>query len=182
MLYSPRCPSCQACVSVRIPVERFRPSKTQKRIAKRNADIQVRYEPVEFNQDHFELYMKYQRARHPDSTMCDDDPSKYISFIDSYFSESNFLSFYLDDTLIGVSVIDHFTGGISAVYTYFDPEHSKRSLGTYAILYLIKQARMRRIPHVYLGYWVKDSDKMAYKTAFKPLEGYLDRKWSDLNF
>jgi arginine-tRNA-protein transferase len=180
MLYSPRCPSCQECISVRIPVDRFKPSKTQKRILKRNLDLRVQYERVEFEQSHFDLYLKYQKHRHPDSSMCDDDPWKYISFIDSYYSQSNFLSFYLNDQLIAASVVDHFQGGISAVYTYFDPEFAKRSLGTYAILYMIKQARMRQIPYVYLGYWVRNSEKMAYKSAFKPLEGYFDRKWSDL--
>jgi len=112
--------------------------------------------------------------------MCDDDPEKYISFIQSNFSNSKFVCFYDNKTLIGISTIDQFDGGISAVYTFFDPEQSQRSLGTYAIMYLLKLARLREIPHVYLGYWVDQSSKMDYKRKFKPLEGYQNRQWLNL--
>ena len=114
--------------------------------------------------------------------MCDDDPKKYISFINSDYSKSRFLCMYLDDELIGISVIDQFDGGLSAVYTFFDPKYSKRSLGTYIILYTIKLARLREIPYLYLGYWIENSSKMSYKKQFKPLEGYIDRDWRELDF
>ena len=87
----------------------------------------------------------------------------------------------VDDKLIGISVIDQFDDGLSAVYTFFDPEYSKRSIGTYVILYMIKIARLRKIPHVYLGYWIEQSKKMSYKRNFKPLEGYINRNWVDLS-
>jgi len=180
MLYSPKCPNCKACVSVRIPVIDFKASRGQKRTWRRNLDLTVKIEDVSFQQAHFELYLKYQRARHPDSSMCDDDPNKYIGFIDSAYSHSKFLCLYLQDKLIGICVLDNFDGGLSAVYTFFDPEHNKRSLGTYAILYMIKLARMRKIPFVYLGYWIDQSSKMAYKQNFKPLQGYVDRRWVNL--
>lgn len=181
MLYTPKCPSCKACVSVRIPVNLFRPSKSQKRIWKKNKDIKIEIQDVKFKQEHFDLYLKYQRARHPDSTMCDDDPAKYISFIKSDYSKSRFLCMSVGDKLIGISVVDQFDGGLSAVYTFFDPEYSKRSLGTYVILYMIKIARLRKVPHVYLGYWIDQSSKMSYKRNFKPLEGYINRNWVDLS-
>jgi len=82
--------------------------------------------------------------------------------------------------VIGVSVIDQFEGGISAVYTFFDPDQSGRSLGTFAILYLLKLAKFKDIPYVYLGYWIESSQKMNYKRNFKPLQGYIDRQWIDL--
>ena len=181
MLYTPKCPNCKACVSVRIPVDKFSPSKSQKRIWKKNHDIRITIEEVAFRQKHFDLYLKYQRARHPDSTMCDDDPNKYISFIESNYSKSRFLCMYVDKKLIGISVVDQFEGGISAVYTFFDPEYSKRSLGTYIILYMIKISRLRKVPYVYLGYWIDQSAKMNYKRHFKPLEGYIDRNWVNLD-
>lgn len=181
MLYSPKCPTCSACMSVRIPSAQFVPSKSQRRVWRKNADLEVGIEDVSFQQSHFDLYLKYQQHRHPDSSMCDTDPSKYIGFIESDFSRSKFLCLYLEGELIGISVIDQFDGGISAVYTFFDPQHSNRSLGTYAILYLCKLARMREIPFVYLGYWIAESQKMNYKRNFKPLQGYQDRRWVSLD-
>jgi arginine-tRNA-protein transferase len=126
------------------------------------------------------MYFRYQQARHPDSSMCDRDPQKYISFIRSSFSKSKFLCLYEEDTLIGISVLDQFDGGVSAVYTFFEPEQSNRSLGTFAILYLIKLARKQNIPYVYLGYWIEESSKMSYKSKFRPLEGYMNKRWEEL--
>jgi len=180
MLYSPKCPSCSACVSVRIPTDRFIVSKSQKRVWRKNNDLTASLEDVRFEQEHFDMYLRYQKHRHPDSSMCDEDTEKYVSFIDSGYSESKFLIFRLNDVLIGTSVIDQFEGGLSAVYTFFDPDFSNRSLGTYAILYLLKIAKTHRIPFVYLGYWINRSQKMDYKRKFKPLQGYKDRQWKDL--
>ncbi|NND83416.1 MAG: arginyltransferase [Gammaproteobacteria bacterium] len=180
MLYSPKCPTCNACVSVRIPVASFRPSRSQKRVWRKNMDLRISLEKVEFKQPHFEMYLRYQKSRHPESSMCDEDPKKYIGFIDSEFSESRFLCMFLDNKLIGISVLDQFEQGVSAVYTFFEPEHSARSLGTYAIMTMIKLARLRNVPHVYLGYWIDGSPKMDYKRRFKPLEGYRDRHWVEL--
>lgn len=181
MLYAPKCPSCRACISVRIPAAEYKPSRNQKRVWKKNLDLNVKIEKVNFEQAHFDMYLRYQQARHPDSSMCDDDPQKYIGFINSQFSKSRFLSIFAGEQLIGISVIDQFEGGVSAVYTFFEPEQAHRSLGTYAIMYLIKLARERAIPHVYLGYWIERSSKMTYKSKFRPLEGYVDRRWVDLN-
>jgi len=177
MLYSPKCPTCNACVSVRIPVQEFAASRSQKRIWRKNNDLRVVIQNVGFDQEHFDLYLKYQLARHPESSMCDEDPQKYIGFINSRFSESRFLCIYAEDKLIGVSVLDQFEGGLSAVYTFFDPQESKRSLGSYAILYMIELAKTRSVPFVYLGYWIEASSKMSYKSMFRPLQGYLDKRW-----
>ena len=91
MLYSPKCPSCNACVSVRIPVGRFKASRSQKRVWRKNLDLTVSIEDVRFDPEHFDMYLRYQQHRHPDSSMCDEDPEKYIGFIDSYFSRSKFM-------------------------------------------------------------------------------------------
>jgi len=182
MLYSPKCPSCAACVSVRIPTDRFLISKSQKRVWRKNLDLSASLEDVRFEQEHFDMYLRYQRGRHPDSSMCDEDTEKYTGFIDSSFSESKFLIFRLNGRLIGISVLDQFEGGLSAVYTFFEPEFSNRSLGTYAILYSLKIAKTNGIPFVYLGYWIDGSQKMDYKRNFKPLQGYQERQWKDLAF
>lgn len=180
MLYSPKCPSCNACISVRIPVSKFKPSRGQKRVWRKNQDLTATIENVSFKEEHFQMYLKYQQHRHPNSSMCDEDPSKYIGFIESDFSRSKFLCLYLDDELICISVLDQFEGGLSAVYTFFDPDYSARSLGTYAILYAIKLSRLQEIPFVYLGYWIDGSQKMNYKRNFKPLQAYIDRQWKQL--
>lgn len=180
MLYAPKCPTCNACVSVRIPVAEFKPSRSQKRILRKNKDLRIEMQSVSFEQEHFDLYLRYQRARHPESSMCDDDPQKYIGFINSQFSESRFLCIYIEQKLIGVSVLDQFEGGLSAVYTFFDPEESSRSLGTFAILHMIELAQTRAAPYVYLGYWIENSSKMSYKSMFRPLQGYLEKRWVDL--
>lgn len=180
MLYAPKCPDCKACVSVRIPSAKFTPSRGQKRVWKKNIDLRVEIQDVSFQAEHFEIYLKYQKHRHPESSMCDEDPTKYTDFINSEFSNSKFLCFYAGDDVIGISVIDQFEGGISAVYTFFDPDQSNRSLGTFAILYLLKLAKFKDVPYVYLGYWIESSQKMNYKRNFKPLQGYIDRQWIDL--
>ncbi|MBX2849410.1 MAG: arginyltransferase [Acidiferrobacterales bacterium] len=180
MLYAPKCPDCNACVSVRIPAARFKASRGQRRVWRKNLDITVTIEDVTFQQEHFDLYLKYQQQRHADSSMCDDDPQKYIGFIESNYAASKFLCMHLDDELIGISVLDQFDGGLSAVYTFFDPDFSNRSLGTFAILYSVKLARMHDIAFVYLGYWIDQSQKMDYKRQFKPLQGFIDKKWQDL--
>jgi arginine-tRNA-protein transferase len=181
MLYAPKCPNCNACVSARIPSARFRASKSQKRVWRKNTDLRASLEDVRFEQEHFDMYFRYQQHRHPESSMCDDDVDKYTGFIDSSYSRSKFLTFRLEGQLIGISVLDQFEGGLSAVYTFFEPEFSNRSLGTYAILYLLKLAKTHRIPFVYLGYWIEGSGKMDYKRKFKPLEGYRDRQWRELD-
>ncbi|MEO0368927.1 MAG: arginyltransferase [Pseudomonadota bacterium] len=180
MLYAPKCPTCNACISVRIPASRFNPSRSQKRVWKKNLDLKVKIEDVRFRKDQFDLYLRYQQHRHPESSMCDEDPAKYTSFIESSFSKSKFVCFYKDDELIGISVVDQFNSGLSAVYTFFDPSVNNRSIGVYAILYLLRLAKVKDIPFVYLGYWIENSSKMAYKQNFKPLQGYIDRKWVEL--
>jgi len=182
MLYAPKCPDCKACVSVRIPASRFKASRSQRRVWRKNQDIRVTVEDVRFEQAHFDMYLKYQRHRHADSSMCDDDPQKYIGFIESNYAASKFLCMHIDDKLIGICVLDQFDGGLSAVYTFFDPDYSNRSLGTYAVLYSLKLARLHEISYVYLGYWIDKSQKMDYKRQFEPLQGYIDKKWQDLEF
>lgn len=176
-VYRPACKRCRDCVPIRIPVTAFRPRQSQKRVLKRNHDLSLNISLPDDDPEHFDLYLRYQKSRHPGGGMDNDDPNRYLDFLDSDWSDSRLLDFRLDDKLIGVAVIDMLEDGMSAVYTYFDPDHSRRSLGSLAVLWQVEWARMMNLPYVYLGYWIQDSDKMNYKTGYLPYELLLDGDW-----
>jgi arginyl-tRNA--protein-N-Asp/Glu arginylyltransferase len=180
LIYRPHCPGCVACVPVRIPVERFRPNRGQRRIWKRNRSVRVVTHPGAFVREHFDLYLRYQAARHPGGGMDDPDSQKYINFLTGRRVETSFLEMRESNRLLGVAVIDRLNDGLSAVYTFYDPDEAARSLGTYAILWEIEQARSLQLPWLYLGYWIGESRKMAYKTNFRPIEAYRNGRWAEL--
>jgi arginine-tRNA-protein transferase len=180
IIYRPHCPDCRECVSVRVAAAAFRPNRSQRRVQRRNANLRVVQAPAEFRDEHFALYLSYQRYRHPDSDMCDADPEKYHQFLISGRYQSVFYEMYQDTELLAVAVTDELTDGISAVYTFFSPAVASRSLGTYAVLWEIEQARQRGLAWVYLGYWIRGCRKMSYKTGFQPIEGFLEGSWVSL--
>ncbi len=177
MIYRPHCAQCDACVSVRIPVDEFKATRSQRRNWRRNRDVRVIETAAEYDEEHFNLYLRYQRDRHPDSTMCDPDPEKYYKFLASDVTDTRFFEMRVHDQLVGVAVADCFADGLSAVYTFFDPAQSSRGLGTYAILWQIQYTKQLFRPWVYLGYWIKDCRKMSYKTGFRPTEGFKNSAW-----
>jgi len=178
-VYRPHCPSCKACKPTRVPVQLFTASRNQKRVWKKNQDVNVTEAKPEYNNEHFELYKKYIRYRHQNGDMDHDDPKRYFEFLDSDWCDTTFYEFRLEEKLVAVAATDLLTQGLSALYTFFDPELEKRSLGTYAILWQIKQAESLHKPYLYLGYWIKDCQKMQYKNKFKPLEIWDEEKWRD---
>ncbi len=181
LVYRPHCRSCTACVPVRIPVERFRPSRGQKRVWNKNRDITVHVvEPV-FSPEHFALYCRYQSARHPGSSMDDPDPERYMGFLASGQAKTVFYEMRTPDGLLGVAVVDVLSTGLSAVYTFFDPEFMSRGLGVYAILWQVAETRRLGLEHLYLGYWIKETQKMAYKTSYQPLEALRNGYWQTLD-
>lgn len=180
LIYRPHCTHCRACVSVRIPVREFQPNRAHRRIVKKNSDLAISTLHPVFKPEHFELYIRYQQARHPGSDMCDRDPDKYKHFLITNSGATEFIEFVLDGRLIAVSVTDALIDGLSAVYTFFDPEFSRRSLGTFAILWQIESVRLRGLDWLYLGYWIEECDKMSYKTNFRPIEGFKNGNWSRL--
>ncbi len=180
IVYSPRCEFCSQCVSVRVPVTAFTPRRNQRRIAQRNADIAIREHPPAFDPGHFRLYQRYTRARHDDGDMADASPEEYLSFLSAPWCDTLFLEFWLEQNLVGVAVTDVTEDGLSAVYTFFDPDLSARSLGTLAILRQIELARTLGLDHLYLGYWIRDSRKMAYKINFRPIELWRAGGWKRL--
>ncbi len=181
VIYRPHCTQCNACVSVRIPVNEYRPNRSQKRTARRNRDLHIEATPARFDDEHFDLYLRYQRSRHPDSEMCDPDPEQYRRFLVNERHETWFYEMYDQDELAAVAVCDRLNDGLSAIYTFFEPEQSYRSLGTYAIMLQIKQARKLRLPFVYLGYWIAECQKMSYKTRFKPIQGLVNGAWQRID-
>lgn len=180
LIYRPHCRDCNACVPVRIPAQRFVASRSQRRAWQRNADVRVVAHAPTFDPRHFDLYLRYQALRHPGGGMDDNDPQKYVNFLVSRQVQTTFYEMSAAGRLLGVAVVDHLRDGLSAVYTFFEPEEHARSLGTYAILWQVEQARAAGQPWVYLGYWIAESRKMSYKSGFRPLELYRHGQWSEM--
>jgi len=180
IVYRPQCPLCSACQSLRIPVHDFSPDRSQRRVWARNRDLQVVAREAGFYPEHFELYLRYQQSRHAGSEMCDPDPDKYYAFVVGTRVETIFFEARLGGQLVSVAVIDELDDGVSAVYTFFDPAHAVRSLGTYAILRHIDYARQTHRHWVYLGYWIEECTKMKYKARFRPAEVHRQHGWRRL--
>ena len=176
-VYTPRCPGCDACISVRIPVGDFVPSRNQRRVLSKNADLTVRPHPPVFNAEHYQLYCLYIASRHKDGGMDNPTPKDYVKFLSSSWSHTVFYEIRLHGQLIAVSVVDHLHTGLSAVYTYFDPDLEKRSPGSYAILWLIDETRRLGLTWLYLGYYIPHCQKMNYKDRYRPLEAFINGRW-----
>ncbi|MGH8120046.1 MAG: arginyltransferase, partial [Gammaproteobacteria bacterium] len=176
-LYQPHCGACNACVPVRIPVKEFIWRRTYMRTWKRNQDLTVRTCKAMYNDQHQELYRRYVNHRHKDGGMDNPRAGTYLSFLSSTWMDTTFYEMRLANKLLAVAVVDHLDHGLSAVYTFYDPDETRRSLGTFSILYEINEARRRGLDWLYLGYWIKDCHKMNYKNDFKPLEYYRNGGW-----
>lgn len=168
VIYKPFCAECSACVPIRVPVDSFRPNRIQRRLLARNADIVVSHRSPRPERETFDLFCRYQNARH-DGTMCT-TWEEFGEFLCASPVDTREYLFHLDGRLVAVAVADVEERGISAVYTYFDPAVTTRSLGTFAILWFILHARERRVPHYYLGYYIAQCAKMNYKVNFRPYE------------
>ncbi|MBA2779450.1 arginyltransferase [Billgrantia kenyensis] len=181
-LYRPHCEGCSACVSVRIPVDAFAPGRSQRRLAKRNADLRLFERPALFDGEHYVLYERYIRLRHWDGDMYPPSREQYRTFLTLEEPYSRLLEFRLGERLLAVSAFDRLEHGLSAIYTFFDPDPAfdRRSLGTFAVLSLVEAAHREGLPHVYLGYWIRECRKMSYKEAYRPLEVLEGRHWRRL--
>lgn len=176
-VYRPRCQGCNACLPCRIPVAQFAPTRSQRRTWQRNLDLTVQIMPPDHDALYFDLYRRYMNSRHAEGTMNVDSDEQYRRFLTSPWSDTWFVLFRRADKIVAVAVVDRLQQGLSAVYTFYDPNEEKRGLGTMAVLWQIEQAKRMGLPYVYLGYYIAESPKMAYKARYHPLELYCGGKW-----
>lgn len=180
--YRPHCPMCDECKSSRIVIDSFKFSSRFKRILNKAKALHVSLRPAnEFVQEHYSLYERYINARHKDGDMYPPTRDQYTNFLLSHYEYAYFMEVRDEEgRLILATATDLLDDGLSAIYTYFDPEYSQLSPGTLAVLLLARMAKEKALPFVYLGYWVKNSQKMNYKTQFKPLEIFDGEMWHPL--
>lgn len=177
-VYRPHCAYCQACIPMRVNTSEFRARRNQKRCAKRNEDLSVRVLESINTDAHYSLYEKYITLRHADGDMYPPSRKQYDEFLCPAWGTTRYLEFRdPDDTLVAVAVCDVLQDGVSAIYTFYDPDYDHRSLGVFAVLFQISWAKQLKLPYVYLGYWIKRSDKMRYKADYKPHELFINNQW-----
>ncbi|GAA4484162.1 arginyltransferase [Gluconacetobacter asukensis] len=180
--YAPVCPSCNACVPIRVPVATFSPDRTQRRTLRRNATIEGFEVPAHATTEQFVLFQRYQFARHAEGDMAAMNFYDYRAMIEDTPVDTAMVEFRTpEDQLVCVSLIDRLDDGLSAVYSFYDPGMEEHSLGSYAIMHLITYAGRLGLPYLYLGYWIRDSAKMAYKSRFRPAEILHHGSWTALD-
>lgn len=179
--YRPACEGCSACVSVRIRVGAFAPSRNQKRIMRRSEDVARAEVAPEATREQFALLRTYLDSRHPGGGMSDMGLFDYVAMVEETPVETHIVEYRKHDgTLVACALTDKLKDGLSMVYSFFHPGEDARSLGTYMILDHVRAATEAGMPYVYLGYWVRGSDKMDYKIRFAPLEALGQNGWEDL--
>ena len=181
--YRPACETCDACVSVRIPVAEFAMSRSNRKILNRNADLSRDMVEAEATVEQFDLLRRYLLARHPGGGMADMSWLDYVAMVEDTAVRTHLIEYRLPSKdggpgdLVGVVLTDLLSDGLSLVYSFFDPDLDRRSLGVFAILDHLRQAAIVKLPYVYLGYWVQGSEKMDYKARFRPLEALTRLGW-----
>ncbi|MEY3572272.1 MAG: arginyltransferase [Burkholderiaceae bacterium] len=176
--YRPYCDNCRACQPIRVPVAAFEPSKTQLRTWRRlSGRLQAQEVPLMFSDEHYALYLRYQSGRHMGGGMDQDSRDQYAQFLLQSQVDTRLLTFRENGRLVMVSLIDRLQNGLSAVYTFFDPDLAKTSLGTFGVLWQIAECQRLGLDYVYLGYYIEESPKMSYKARFRPAEVLSQGQW-----
>ncbi|NDU86503.1 MAG: arginyltransferase [Ferrovum sp.] len=179
--YRPHCHHCRACIPVRVAVESFCPDRSQQRAWRKHASLVAQECPLTFDAEHYELYTRYQQARHREPPAGTEGQDQYSQFLLQTSVTTRLIEFRDHGILRMVSLIDVLDQGLSSVYTFYDPHFPQASFGTYNILWQIEECRRIGLPWLFLGYWIRASAKMAYKSRFQPLQGWLSGQWHDFS-
>ena len=184
--YRPYCDSCNACIATRVLVNQFNPNRSQRRAWKKHSGLQASVLNLGYQEEHYQLYQRYQNDRHAGGDMDSDDQDQYMQFLLQSRVNSRIVEFrdgpndHHPGRLRMVSMIDILEHGISSVYTFYDASDNAASFGSYSILWQIEQARILNLPYLYLGYYIQDSEKMSYKAKYQPMEGLIEDHWQKL--
>jgi len=182
MVYRPACKTCNACQSSRVSVSQFTPSRSQRRAWKKaNGHLSIQIKEAKYDPDQYQLYQRYTSARHADGDMKNSSPEQYLEFLTCHWSNTLFVELYYDRQLMAVAITDQQNDSLSALYTYFDPEMAKLSPGVLSILTQIELARQMELSWLYLGFWIAESPKMAYKAQYKPNQIFINDDWVSMN-
>ena len=179
-IYRPHCPSCTACESIRLSANEFAPSRSQKRIRSRNNGLFKMTFSTVADEQCYPLYQKYINLRHKDGSMYPASKEQYAGFLFCDWLDTRFIHLWHEQKLIGVAVTDVLPKSMSAIYTFFDPDYEKYSLGTFFIIKQMELCEQLNKEYLYLGYQIDECKKMAYKTKYKPYQRLIRSQW--INF
>ncbi len=184
--YRPYCDECRACIATRVLAAQFKPSRSQRRALKKHGNLESHVLKLGYQEEHYQLYQRYQNDRHAGGEMDHDDQDQYMQFLLQSRVNSRIVEFRdgangsHPGRLRMVSMIDILEQGISSVYTFFDTQENSASYGSYSILWQIQQALELKLAYVYLGYYIQDSEKMSYKSKYRPIEGLVNDHWQEI--
>ena len=184
--YRPYCDECRACIATRVLAAQFKPSRSQRRALKKHGNLESHVLKLGYQEEHYQLYQRYQNDRHAGGEMDHDDQDQYMQFLLQSRVNSRIVEFRdgangsHPGRLRMVSMIDILEQGISSVYTFFDTQENSASYGSYSILWQIQQALELKLAYVYLGYYIQDSEKMSYKSKYRPIEGLVNDRWQEI--